>query len=249
MLPYFNPGRGWFPALVAAGVVVGIGVSVRRARGAGLNRAEMVNFLWALLLGGGLGAGFGKALYEPDLIRSDPTLVYRYFFGISSFGGILGGLAASAVYAQWRGISWSAYADAAAFAFPFGWTFGRLGCALVHDHPGIESAGWLAVAYPAGSRYDLGLLELLFTLLLAAVWLFWVRPGTAPAGLGTGVLLAAYGLFRFAIDPLHIDPPRYGGISVDQAAGGLTFLIGATIIARTRMRPSGRPPDSAPRGE
>ncbi len=49
--------------------------------------------------------------------------------------------------------------DAAAWAFLHGWPFVRLGCVLVHDHPGRVSSLPFAVAFPSGSRLDIGLLE------------------------------------------------------------------------------------------
>ncbi|MEZ5355725.1 MAG: prolipoprotein diacylglyceryl transferase [Bryobacteraceae bacterium] len=240
MFPYLDPPPivigarkiSWFLPLIAAGTATGIAITLRRARAAGLPRAETIHVIWMLLLGGWIGAGFGKALYEPELVRNDPSLIYRYFFGISSFGGIFGGLAATWVYCAWRKEEWLPYADAMAYAFPFAWIFGRLACTLAHDHPGVFGAGWLAVAYPGRSRYDLGLLELLFTILLALAWLFWVRPFAGRIGMRIGVLLAVYGPFRIALDSLHVDPPRYGGISVDQAAGSLAAIAGIAIIAR-----------------
>ena len=34
--------------------------------------------------------------------------------------------------------------------------FGRMGCSIAHDHPGLESDLWFAVQYPHGGRFDLG---------------------------------------------------------------------------------------------
>jgi phosphatidylglycerol:prolipoprotein diacylglycerol transferase len=243
MFPYLDPPPltlgswrlSWFLPLILIAMATGIALTLRHARRLSLPRPETVNFLWTMLLGGWLGAALGKALYEPDLLRSDPTLLYRYFFGISSFGGIFGAFAASRLYCALRRLGWTPFADAVSYAFPFAWIPARLGCVLAHDHPGIQARGIFTVAYPGQSRYDLGLLELLFAILLAAVWLFWARPERK--GLRTGVLLAAFGLFRIAIDPLHVDPPRYAGISVDQAAGSLAFLIGAALSARAFQRP------------
>jgi len=50
------------------------------------------------------------------------------------------------------------YFDVLAFAFPFVWTIVRAGCALAHDHIGRASASILAVNFPGGPRFDLGLL-------------------------------------------------------------------------------------------
>ena len=52
--------------------------------------------------------------------------------------------------------------DRIAFVLPLSWMIGRLGCALIHDHVGQASTGCLTVRFPAGSAYDLGVLEFLF---------------------------------------------------------------------------------------
>jgi len=49
-------------------------------------------------------------------------------------------------------------ADLVASAFPLSWVFGRSGCSLAHDHPGMLSNAWFAVQYPGGGRFDLGLI-------------------------------------------------------------------------------------------
>ena len=56
------------------------------------------------------------------------------------------------------------YADVVASAFPMSWVFGRTGCTIAHDHPGMLSDAWFAVQYPGGGRFDLGLYEMLLTI-------------------------------------------------------------------------------------
>ncbi len=67
-----------------------------------------------------------------------------------------------------------------AWAFPFGWVFGRIGCALVQDHPGVWSSSWLAVQYPGGSRYDLAVLEVFLLPVLALLIVPSLPRGTYP---------------------------------------------------------------------
>jgi phosphatidylglycerol:prolipoprotein diacylglycerol transferase len=131
------------------------------------------------------------------------------------------------------------FADLVLSVFPVGWMFGRMGCASVHDHPGARATAdtLLAVAYPLrpgeGSvtkilgfielihghdyRFDLGFLELLFTIILASSFaLTWSRK----LPLGTYVIAAglAYAPVRFAMDFLRV-PEREGG---DTRYAGLT---------------------------
>ncbi len=135
-----------------------------------------------------------------------------------------------------------AYVDLILAIFPVAWIFGRSGCSVVHDHPGARALGntMFAVAYPfAGPhapwrpedikkielvwgnypRYDLGLLELMFTIVLAACFvLTWNRK--LPVGAYIVASAFAYAPVRFAMDFLRVPDGKEGG---DTRHGGLTF--------------------------
>ena len=117
---------------------------------------------------------------------------------------------------------------------------GRAGCAWVHDHPGIRSTVWLAVRYPGGQRFDLGLLEMLFLALLAVCFLLLARKPRAP-GFFAGWTFVIYGSFRVGLDQLHANPPRRMGITPDEVFGILLAGLGLltlTCAAATRRRNS-----------
>lgn len=147
------------------------------------------------------------------------------------------------------------YADLVLSVFPLGWMFGRAGCATVHDHPGARTTAdaLLAVAYPLhqgeGSvthigfidlihghdfRYDLGLLELMFTVILAACFaLTWLR--RVPLGSYIVVSALAYSPVRFAMDFLRIPASeggdtRYLGLTPAQYGCIALFLYGIAMI-------------------
>lgn len=148
------------------------------------------------------------------------------------------------------------FADLVLSAFPLGWMFGRAGCATVHDHPGAHTTAdtLLAVAYPLrpgdglvtkfgfiefirghDPRFDLGLLELMFTVIVAACFALTYRRRLA---IGTYVVVSAlaYAPVRFAMDFLR-DPPsaggdtRYAGLTPAQWGCFALFLYGLVMIA------------------
>jgi phosphatidylglycerol:prolipoprotein diacylglycerol transferase len=145
--------------------------------------------------------------------------------------------------------------------FPCTWVFARLGCALVHDHPGrLASAGcWLALAWPTDpgdgvvhalgplryvygstSRYDLGLIECVVTIPLAVgLAMTWRR--RMAQGFYTAVVCLTYAPVRFALDFLRVtDLPesdrRYGGLTFAQWFCIGLFAVGVAVVARMRSR-------------
>ncbi len=154
------------------------------------------------------------------------------------------------------------FCDLILSVFPVAWAFGRSGCSSVHDHPGALTTSWLGVGYPnarpqvtdgAGlhthfgpitfidghfPRFDLGLLELMFTVILAVAFaLTWRKK------LLTGTYVAAtaltYGPVRFAMDFLRIrdeegSDPRYGSFTPAQWCCIALTVFGLVLIAYMR---------------
>jgi phosphatidylglycerol:prolipoprotein diacylglycerol transferase len=151
------------------------------------------------------------------------------------------------------------FADLVLSVFPLGWVFGRSGCATVHDHPGARTTAdtFLAVAYPLrpgdgavtkfgfiefihghDPRFDLGFLELLFTIVLALCFaLTWRR--RLPIGTYVIVSSLAYAPVRFAMDFLRIPQSeggdtRYAGLTPAQFGCIALFLYGLAMIGYVR---------------
>lgn len=148
------------------------------------------------------------------------------------------------------------FCDLILSVFPVAWIFGRSGCSVVHDHQGMKApAGhFLAVAFgnadPArtihlGSielrygnspHFDLGLLEMMFTVVLAALLaLTWRRKLTTGSYIAAVAL--AYAPVRFAMDFLRVRDmdnanadPRYGSFTPAQWACIALFVFGLVIV-------------------
>jgi phosphatidylglycerol:prolipoprotein diacylglycerol transferase len=171
------------------------------------------------------------------------------------------------------------FADLILSVFPVAWIFGRSGCSVVHDHPGAPvTAGmpgsFLAVAYPAANpgiatgpgerthlgpielvmghypRFDLGTLELMFTIVLAGLLaLTWRK--RLPCGTYVVATSLAYAPVRFAMDFLRIRlgdsaDPRYGGLTPAQWECILLFAFGLGMLAYViRLVKQGRDPRDA----
>lgn len=151
------------------------------------------------------------------------------------------------------------FADLVLSVFPIGWMFGRAGCATVHDHLGARASlqTVLAVAHPLGPndgpitrigfielihghdpRFDLGFLELLFTIVLALCFaVTWRR--RVPIGSYVVVTALAYAPVRFAMDFLRLPESdggdtRYAGLTPAQYGCIALFVFGLVMIVYLR---------------
>jgi phosphatidylglycerol:prolipoprotein diacylglycerol transferase len=230
-----------FGTLVAIGVYLGAYLAVRQAKRLGLDEKLVVSFIiWVV------GAGFvgGHVLdtlfYFPERIAKDPLSLLKLWEGLSSFGGFIG--AGIGVF-LWR---WRhqqpvlPYVDVVGSAFPVGWVFGRSGCAVAHDHPGLRSDLWFAVQYPDGGRFDLGLYEMLLTIPLMVAFLL-LRKRPRPWGFYVGTMAVAYAPTRFALDFLRIRQgatadARYFALTPAQWGCFVLLAIGAVILVQALGR-------------
>jgi phosphatidylglycerol---prolipoprotein diacylglyceryl transferase len=231
-----------FAACVSMGVLLAHLVLLRHCTAHGLDPRLANRMVAAALAGGMLAAHVAKFLYHPARLLSDPSILFGATAGISSFGGIAGGLLCGIAMLRASSVPVLDYIDALAYAFPFGWILGRLGCVLVGDHPGLAAHGWFTRDFDGVSRYDLGLIELvLFTLPVAGLFI-WLSGTARRSGFYLTLFLVGYGPFRILLDQLHEQPPRYGPLSVDQWFGLLLTAAGLGIGLWLWRQPAGPNP-------
>jgi len=232
-----------FPVLAGVAIVVQFQLVAHRAPKHGIDRwTTSVLLGWAIFLGLVGAHVFDLVAYYPEKLIEDPLELFRVWSSLSSFGGMIGGLLGLYVVMTWRGMSaadMTRFVDCLIFALPFTLAVGRAGCALQHDHVGISSSHWLAVQFPDGPRFDLGLLEFLYVTAMAAAFVALDRRRW-PDGFFIGLFFALYGPARFTLDVLRTGDARYFGWTPGQYLSLLATLVGLGILTLTlgRRRPS-----------
>jgi phosphatidylglycerol:prolipoprotein diacylglycerol transferase len=161
-----------FGAATAAALLAGYEITAWRARAVGLDAPACARYYLIAILAGLAG---GHIAYELDHASGANAVDWIAFWRGQSVVGLViaEALAMSGLYLLLRRNSaqpWRVL-DTLAFSFPFVWTLARAGCALAHDHIGRASSSFLAVQFPGGPRFDLGLLECAASALLAASFL------------------------------------------------------------------------------
>lgn len=269
-IPWFQLGRVPIPGLpdeifiqvfgvlVVIAVIVVVRVANIKAKRDGVDPV-VAGEMGAYMLIGGFTVNhfFTAVFYRWDMLVERPLYFFEVWNGMSSIGGFLGAMSGALFWSWRRGIPLVPMVDPIAFAAPFGFFFGRLGCFLAHDHPGHITTFFLGVADyripgtegPWPARHDLGLYEAMWSVAAAGLFLFLARK-RRPRGFYLALLPLIYAPFRFGIDFLRAtDIPwadtRYFGLTPAHYGVVLLGAWGAWLWVRVQKGPAFVLPEEA----
>jgi phosphatidylglycerol:prolipoprotein diacylglycerol transferase len=232
--------------------------------------------LWMVVLGILFAHVLDILFYHPAEIAHRPWILLAVWQGLSSLGGFVGATTGAVVWKYFdvrrtgfrfrivrraRPLAIMPFADVACATYALPFAIGRLGCALIHDHPGcLATPGSLfALAWPLDAndglhhvvgpfhvvwgstvRYDLGVLEF-FLLVLIAVGMALTFGKRRPIGGYVAAGSLAYGVPRFALDFLRMtDGPeqelRHAGLTFAQWSSLAMIALGVVVAARLWTR-------------
>ena len=249
-----------FGILVALGVIIGDRIVVAQGQRRGLDPNDVKYMNARIVIGGFIVAHLVSVIfYYPERIAENWKVLINPFAGLSSFGGFLGAFIAFLYFTKKAEIDRLRYADSVALGLAVGWIFGRTGCFTAHDHPGLRvpASFFLSVKYPEGPRIDLGLYELLFTIVMTADPLP-VQPQAAPARAdhrARGVDVRA-GALRARLPARHgcgqprrrylvLTPAQWACLAT-AALGVYLWRRGQSPAAAAPEQPARRPPTDSP---
>jgi len=225
--------------LVALGIGAGALVSERVAKSYGLPLSAFWHLVLWIMIGAFVGARlFFVALYAPTYFFSHPLeILVIWQGGWSMMGGYLGALAAGVWVFYRKHLSFFSWADVLVYGLPLGIGIGRIGCFLIHDHPGTPTNFFLGILYADGIiRHDHGLYLSLIG--FATFFLFWIMK-KYPRRVGDYlvVFLAIEGASRFFLDFLRAADIRYFGLTPAQYLGVLFIVLAVWLLARRYKQP------------
>ena len=254
MIPYFELTQfhlGWFSIrvwglLAATGFAVSFFIAWWRVKKEKLSEDVLGDLFCWLILSVLIFSRIFYVLFGGDLLLflQKPWLTLAIWQGgMMSTGGFFGAALAILLFFKRRQVNPWPYLDILAYSFPFGWLFGRLACFLMHEHIGRLTNSFFAVNFPGGGRWDLGLLELVTTLILAIIFMVLSRK-KQPLGFYSVFLLLWYGITRFFLDFLRAtdlvgSDPHFIGLTMGQWGSAVLIFIGYFIYRRFRNKKSG----------
>lgn len=227
--------------MVALGIIAGLLYSTRLAKKHLMSEDVILDAaIWSLISALVFARLFHVFFYAPNFYFSNPLNILKIWEGgLSSLGGFFGAFIALFVFAYLRKFTLREllpYADIASVGLWLGWGIGRIGCFLIHDHPGMLSNSFLAVNFPSGARFDLGLFDSLLGFALFAVFApLFNRLTKIKSGLVAAYSWLSYAVVRFFFDflratdlpgsdvrYLHLTPAQWGMVII---ATTLTFWL------------------------
>ena len=227
---------------VPAAIISGYLYALRRARLSGIATREFESAMeWCV--GGGLVISHMVEilLYQSHRLKTEPWwILFKFWDGLSSYGGFFGAvLVLTIFYRVLRKRRWWLEADCIMQGLILGWIFGRFGCTVSGDHPGPRTDVAWAYPYPDGPRHNMGLYEMVFTIVVLfpanlILARFKPKPG---AFIAMNCLL--YGAGRFALDFLRATDrsdadPRYFGLTLAHYLSGGIFVFGGIVLFLSR---------------
>lgn len=240
----------WYGLMYLLGFAVFWFLGRRRANDAWrqMSASDMEDLLFYGVLGVILGGRLGFCLfYQPEWYLAHPLDVFKVWQGgMSAHGGILGSIAAIAVFCLRRGKSFWTVADFAAPLVPPGLMFGRLGNFIngeLWGRAADPSLPWAMIFEHSGSllpRHPSQLYEALLegVLLFAVVWIYSRKPRAAGT---TGALFCmGYAVVRFIVEYFR-EPDGYLGLGLLGLSRGQwlsipVFLVGAAAFVYCTQR-------------
>lgn len=233
---------GSYGVLLMIGFLIAIYMASRRAERFGLAAQQVQDASVVVILAGILGARILFIAQEWPKFAGRPDQIFKLQMdGLTSFGGLIGGVIGILLYARWKKIHPVAFLDTVGVPMLVASAIGRVGC-LLHgccfgfpcaSPPGVPMAGQTGFFFPA---------QLVDSVLLAlGAWLIVrMEKKDLPRGASVALVLVAWGIARFIFEWFRagFSSTYWGNLPITEAhAAALAMAVGGAIwYFRVRSR-------------
>lgn len=248
--PQFNPialqlgplAIHWYGLMYLLGfALVWLLGNVRIRQGnAPVNKHGLEDLIFYCVAGVVVGGRLGYVLfYKPEYYLSHPVeILYIWQGGMAFHGGLLGVLAAIALYARKINNHFFVVSDFLAPLIPLGLAAGRLGNFINGELWGRATTLPWGMIFPQAQddgilRHPSQLYQMALEGIVLFVILWWFSSRKRPMGQTSGLFLIGYGTFRFVVEFTR-EPDSFlglltAGLSMGQILSIPMIIVGAII--------------------
>ena len=249
-----GPLRIYFYALcILTGIVIAAIWTGRRLTRRGAERGVVIDFaVWAVVLGIIGARAYHVLTHWGDYFGEGKNLLEVFAFwngGIAIFGSLLGGAVGVLIASRITGVRFASFADALVPGLLLAQAAGRFGNWFNHElFGGPTTLPWgleietsnpaFPIGLPEGTLFHPTFLYEIVWNLLGVVLLLAIERRWRPRwGAFFGMYLIWYGIGRFFVESLRVDPSLlFLGLRSNQLTALLAILVGLIVIIVQRRR-------------
>jgi len=236
----------WYSLIVTAAIIIGTWLAVKEAGRKGFNTEKITESVLWVVIAGLVGARLFHVLdHWSDVFAANPVrALYIWEGGLAIWGGVLGGLVATAVLARIYHWKLPRLLDAFVPGVVLAQAIGRIACVITGDAVGKPTNGPFGFAYisPNAMVPQLGVYytptpvyEILMNLAIFAV-LWNLRKKGLKDGILTLIYLALYSFVRFFIAFTSAYKIIALGLNQAQLISVVVFAISLPLLAITLLK-------------
>lgn len=236
----------WYSLIVTTAIGIAVWLTAREAERKGFKKDDIYEAAIWVVMGGLLGARLFHVLdHWPHEFAANPVrALYIWEGGLAIWGGVIGGLIATAILARQRGWRLPRLLDAVAPGLVLAQAVGRVACIITGDAMGQPTTGPFGFAYtnPNAMVPQLGvyytpmpIYEIIANLGIFAL-LWQLRKRRWPDGLLFLVYLTLYSLERFLLAFTSSYQVIAFGLTQSQIVALAGLAVALPLIARLQAR-------------
>jgi len=233
--------------LVAMGFFLAIMLGAHLAKKEGMDPQQIIDLCFYIMVASLLGARVLYVVVEYDYFSVYPLEAFKFWKGgLVFYGGLMGGMAAAAIYMKRNGMNFMKVADLLTPALALGQGIGRWGCFFAGCcYGGRTDLPWAITFSDPKSLAPLGIplhptqIYLSLNAIAICLFLLWLHRRKSFDGQVLWTYGVLYSIGRFIIEYLRNDDRGFaveGVLSTSQFVGILFLLLSVVMLLKLRSK-------------